>query len=60
MAEENRSIGWVIRMLALAIAYACGGSMPADYFQNNPGEGPARRRLLCQFRHSVAELPGGA
>jgi hypothetical protein len=34
MPEQNKSVGWVVGMLALAVAYGGWGFMAADYFQH--------------------------
>jgi hypothetical protein len=54
MAAENKSIGWVVAMLALGVAYAGWGFLAADYFQDTPGEGPVKRGF---FANSLVQLP---
>jgi hypothetical protein len=34
MPEQNKSVGWVVGMLFLAVAYAGWGFLAADYFQH--------------------------
>lgn len=54
MADENRSVGWVAGMLALAIAYFGWAFLAADYFQNDPEGGPGQANF---WANSVAQLP---
>lgn len=39
MAEQNKSVGWVAGMLALAVAYFGWAFLAAQYFQNDPTSG---------------------
>lgn len=54
MPEQNKSVGWVAGMLALAVAYFGWGFLAGDYFQNTPNEGPRETNFWV---NSIAQLP---
>jgi hypothetical protein len=55
MEEQNKSIGWVVAMLAIVVLYAGWAFMAADYFQHNPDSGGGEETNF--FVNSVAQLP---
>lgn len=54
MSEENKSVGWVIGMPALAVAYAGWAYLAAQYHQNADLAGDERANF---FVNSVTQLP---
>ena len=52
--EQNKSVGWVAGMLALAVAYVGWGFLAAEYFQNVPSAGGERTGF---WYNTVAQLP---
>jgi hypothetical protein len=52
--DQNKSIGWVVGMLVLTVAYFGWGFLAADYYQNDPsGEGGETSFWV----NTVAQLP---
>jgi len=54
MPEQNKSVGWVAAMLALAVAYFGWGFLAGDFFQNTPSDGPRKTNFWV---NSIAQLP---
>lgn len=54
MAEENKSVGWVVGMLALAVVIVGWAFLAADYFQNDPPEG---QRKVGFWMNAIQQLP---
>ena len=54
MPEQNKSIGWVVGMVALAVAYFGWGFLAGDYFQANPNPGGGKTNFWV---NSIAQLP---
>jgi hypothetical protein len=54
MADQNKSVGWTVSTLALLVAYFGWGFLAADYFQNDPTQGPGETSF---WWNSVAQLP---
>lgn len=57
MAEENQSVGWVVWMLALAVAGAGWGFLAADYFQNNPTGETGKANFFINAIEQLPNLP---
>ncbi len=53
MPEQNKSIGWVVVMIALAVAYFGWGFLAADYFQQDPTH---TQREIGFWANSLAQL----
>lgn len=53
-AEEGKSVGWVVGMLALLVAYFGWAFLAADYFQHDPSQ---TARETNFWINSVAQLP---
>jgi hypothetical protein len=53
-SEQNKSVGWVAVMLALAVAYFGWGFLAADYFQHDPGDGPREANFWI---NTITQLP---
>ncbi len=53
--ESNKSIGWVVGMLALVVLYAGWAFMAADYFQHDPDSGGGEKSNF--FLNSLVQLP---
>ena len=51
--EENKSVGWVVAILALVIAYFGWAFLAAAYFQEDPTGG----HKANFWANSVAQLP---
>jgi hypothetical protein len=54
LEESNKSVGWVAAMLALTVAYFGWGFLAADYFQNDPTQGPSR---VGFWENSIEQIP---
>ena len=54
MAEQGKSVGWVVGMLALVVAYFGWGFLAADYFQNDPTEAAGETNFWI---NTVAQIP---
>ena len=52
--EQNKSIGWVVGMLVLTVAYFGWGFLAADYYQNDPSGEGGRTNFWV---NTVAQLP---
>ena len=52
-AEQNKSIGWVIVMMALAVLYFGWAFLATEFFKVDP-DGPPTANL---FVNSVAQIP---
>jgi hypothetical protein len=57
MPAENKSVGWVAVMLALAVAYFGWGFLAADYFQNNPDGGAEKANFWIKTVTQLPNLP---
>lgn len=54
MQEQNKSVGWVAGMMALAALYFGWGFLAADYFQNDPAGGGGETNF---FVNTITQLP---
>jgi hypothetical protein len=52
--ERNKSVGWVVGMLTLTVAYFGWGFLAAQYFQNDPAGGGGETSF---WENTVAQLP---
>ena len=52
--EQNKSVGWVVGMLALAVLYFGWAFLASDYYVNTPGAGPGKANIWV---NSITQLP---
>jgi hypothetical protein len=52
--EQNKSIGWVVGMLVLTVAYFGWGFLAADYYQNDPSDEGGKTSFWV---NTVVQLP---
>jgi hypothetical protein len=55
--EESKSIGWVVGMLALLVAYGGWAFLAMDYYRNYPDDGFGRRSFWMNSVIQLANLP---
>ena len=55
--EQNKSIGWVVGMLVLTVAYFGWGFLAADYYQNDPSGEGGRTSFWVNTVAPTAQLP---
>jgi hypothetical protein len=57
MPEQNKSIGWVVGMLALAVAFFGWGFLAADYFQNGEAGGGGETNFYINAIEQLENFP---
>jgi hypothetical protein len=57
MPEQNKSVGWVVGMLFLAVAYAGWGFLAIDYFQHADAGGERETSFWINSITQISNFP---